>query len=203
LNRHRLASLNIDRPLLIALLIGGFFYLVFLTLNIGLLIAIATGFVFWAYQNNHFVLKNTIKYPPETIPLILFSVLLAVLPIILFNLTLKQPMSFQRILTAFTSTVPAQLALIVFEEVIFRGALWAYLRDLGVKEHIAFLVQAFLFWIAHSRYMFLAYPYLFWIAIPLVSLLLGFIVWRSKSLTPSTIAHLLFNSTGAIIRSLF
>lgn len=202
LNRHRLTSLNIDRPFVIALIIGGFLYVLYLNLDIGIPVAITAAFVFWAYQNNHFVLENTIEYPSGIIPLVLFSVLLALLPIILFNPTFKQPASLELILSALTSTFYAQLALIVFEEVIFRGALWVYLRDLGLKEHTAFLVQAFLFWIAHSKYIFLKNPYSFWVAVPLVSLLLGIIVWRSKSLTPSTIAHLLFNSTGTFIRSL-
>lgn len=203
LNRHRLASLNIDRPFVIALMIGGFLCLFFLTPDIGILAAIAAALVFWAYQDNLLVLKNTVEYPSETLLLILFSLLLAVLPIIFFHPILKQPVSLQLILATITSTFQAQLVGIAFEDVIFRGALWAYLRDLGLKEHIAFLVQAFLFWIAHSKYMFLENPYFFWVSVPLVSLLLGFIVWRSRSLTPSTIAHLLFNSTGTFIKNIF
>lgn len=203
LNRHRLASLNVDRPFVIALIIGGFLYLFYLTPDIGIPVAITAAFVFWTYQNNHFLLKNTIEYPSGTILLVLFSVLLALLPIVLFNPTVTKPVTPQLILATLASTFRAQLALIVFEEVIFRGALWAYLRHLGLRDLTIFLIQAFLFWIAHSKYMFLANPYSFWVAVPLVSLLLGFIVWRSKSLAPSTIAHFLFNVTSALIRNLF
>jgi len=33
----------------------------------------------------------------------------------------------------------------------------------------------------------------FWINAPMISILLGIIVWRSKSITPSAIAHILIN----------
>lgn len=203
LNRHRLASLNIDRPFVIALMIGGFLYLFYLPLDMGLPVVGTAAFVFWAYQNNHFVFKNTIKYPSGTIPLILISVLLALLPIVLFNPTIKNPVNLQLILASIASTFQVQLALIAFEEVIFRGALWAYLRHLGLKEPTIFFTQAFLFWIAHSRFILIEHhAYSFWVAGPLISLFLGFIAWRAKSLTPSTIAHFLFNSTmGVILRS--
>src|SRR5688572_22109523 len=71
LNRLRLAALNIDRPFVIALMIGGFLYLFYLPLEMGLPVVVAAGFLLWAYQQNHFVLKNIIEYPSGTLPLIL------------------------------------------------------------------------------------------------------------------------------------
>ncbi len=199
LNRHRLADLNIDRPFVILLILGGFLDLFFLTPDIGILAAITAAFVFWAYRNNHFVLKNTVEYPAETAFLVSSSLLLAVLPVILFNGAFDKPFSFQAIIA---SALQAQLALAVVEEVIFRGALWAYLRHLGLKESTAFLLQAFLFWIAHSKYLFVEYPFSFWVTLPLASLLFGFMAWRSKSLTPGTIAHFLYNFTSVLIKKL-
>lgn len=204
LNRHRLVALNIDRPFVIALMIGGFLYLFYLPLDAGIPVVIAAGFVLWAYQQNHFVLRNTIEYSSGTIPLILISVMLALLPIILFNPVIKQPVSPQLIVASVASTFQVQLALIAFEEVIFRGALWAYLRHFNLKEPTIFLTQAFLFWIAHSRFILIEHDaYSFWVVGPLISLLLGFIVWRSKSLTASTIAHFLFNSTIGLMKNLY
>jgi membrane protease YdiL (CAAX protease family) len=204
LNRHRLASLNIDRPFVIALMIGGFLNLFYLPLDIGIPVVGAAVFVFWAYQENHFVFKNKIEYPSGTMLLILFSVLLVLSPIILFNLTFKQPVSLRLILTDITSTFQSQLALIVFEEVIFRGALWAYLRHLGLKDLTIFLTQAFLFWTAHSRFILVEHAvFSFWVATPLISLLLGLLAWRAKSLTPSTIAHFLFNSTIGLMMNIY
>jgi|RhiMetdeSRZDD1v2_1073273.scaffolds.fasta_scaffold02061_24 CAAX prenyl protease-like protein len=202
LNRHRLASLNIDTPFVIALMVGGFLYLFYLPLDVGIPVVAAAGFLLWAYQQNHFILKNTIEYPSGTFPLILISVFLALLPIILFHPSIRNPINLRLILASVASTLQVQLALIAFEEVIFRGALWAYLRHLGLNELTIFFTQAFLFWIAHSKYIFLEKPYSFWIAVPLVSLLLGFLTWRAKSLTPSTIAQLLFNSTITLIKNI-
>jgi membrane protease YdiL (CAAX protease family) len=204
LNRHRLASLNIDRPFVIALMIGGFLYLFYLPLDIGFPVVIAAGFLLWAYQENHFVLKNTIEYPSGTMPLLLISVFLVLLPILLFNLTMKNSVSLELILTSVVSIFHVQLALIAFEEVIFRGALWGYLCELGWKEPTIFVTQAFLFWIAHSRFILVGHSvYSFWVATPLISLTLGFITWRAKSLTPSTIAHFLFNSTVELMKNLY
>ena len=104
LNRHRLASLNIDRPFVIALMIGGLLYLFYLPLDMGIPVVIAAGFVLWAYQQNHLILKNTIEYPSGTVPLILISVFLALLPIVLFNPIIKEPMNLQLILASVTST---------------------------------------------------------------------------------------------------
>ncbi|NOT06500.1 MAG: CPBP family intramembrane metalloprotease [Anaerolineales bacterium] len=53
------------------------------------------------------------------------------------------------------------------------------------------ILQAILFWISHV-YAFNNLTF-FWITTPMVSIFLGIIVWRSKSITPSTIAHLLIN----------
>jgi membrane protease YdiL (CAAX protease family) len=199
-----LASLNIDRPFVIALMTGGFLYLFYLTPDIGILVGITAAFVFGAYRNNHFVLKNKVEYPPETILLVFASILLPLLSVVLFNLTIRKPINFQLFLVIPLSILQAQLAAIVFEEVIFRGALCAYLRHLNLKEPVIFFTQAFLFWIAHSKFILIEHrAYSFWVYSPLVSLLLGFIVWRSKSLTPSTIAHFLLNSTVRLVNNLF
>jgi len=203
LNRHRLAELNIDRPFVIALMLGGVLYAFFLTPDIGILVGVTAGFIYWAYRNHHFYLKNTVQYPPGTIFLILISILLALVPVFLYDPTLKSPPNIQFVITNFFASLQAQLALIVFEELIFRGALWAYLRDLGLRENPAFFLQAFLFWISHHERLLRENTYFFWIATPLVALLLGFIVRRSKSLTPSTIAHFLFNLTSRLISKMF
>jgi membrane protease YdiL (CAAX protease family) len=204
LNRHRLAFLNIDRPFVIALMIGGFLYLFYLPLDMGLPVVAAAGFLLWSYQQNHFVLENTSEYPSGTVPLIFISVFIALLPIVLFNPAIKESINLQLILASVMSTFQEQLALIAFEEVIFRGALWAYLRQLGLNEPTIFITQAFLFWVAHSRFILVEHAtYSFWVATPLISLLLGLIAWRAKSLTPSTIAHFLFNSTIRLMKNLY
>jgi len=87
---------------------------------------------------------------------------------------------------------------IVIEEITFRGLLWMFLSRLQLQELKILIIQATLFWFFHINYMF-AYPTLFWVIIPVSSILLGIIVWRSKSITPSTIAHILTNVLLSLI----
>jgi Type II CAAX prenyl endopeptidase Rce1-like len=80
----------------------------------------------------------------------------------------------------------------VMEEAIFRGMLWMSLEALGWRPFRIVLVQAFVFSILHIQYV-LSNPFLFWVLNPLLSVFDGVLVWKYKSITPSTIAHILFN----------
>ena len=203
LNRHRLSLLNIDRPFIITMILGGVLYYFFLPQDIGALVGITTGFIFWAYINNMFYFKNTVSYSPKIGLLVLISVLLALVPVFIYTPTLKTFLNVQFIVVTFFGLLQAQLAGIIFEEVLFRGALWAYLRTLGLSEPSVFCLQAFLFWISHHHFLLRDNPYTFWVALPIVSLLLGLIAWQSKSLTPSTISHFLYNFTGHLLLKIF
>jgi hypothetical protein len=204
LNRHRLATLNIDRPFIAALILGGAFYAFRRTPdNVGALVGITAGLIYWAYIHHQFIFKNPVPYPMGTGLLILLSMLLAVAPVLLFPSTLKTPLSLQIFITTFLGALQSYLMLNIFEEVIFRGALWAYLRSLGLNEPAAFSAQAFLFWIAHHRTLLLGQQYFFWVAAPCMAILLGLLAWRSKSLTPSTIGHFLFNFIGQLLLKIY
>lgn len=204
LNRHRLATLNIDRSFLAALMLGGVLFSLRETpYNIGVLVGVSAGLVYWGYINNLFVFNNPIPYPKGTGFLILLSILLALAPVFLFPSTPETPLNFQILIVTFVGSLQAYLALNAIEEVIFRGALWAYLRSLGLNEQVAFSIQAFLFWIAHHRFLLTNHPYLFWIAVPCISIVLGLLAWRTKSLTPSIIGHFLFNFVGQILLLVF
>ncbi|MBV6401913.1 MAG: hypothetical protein CNIPEHKO_02216 [Anaerolineales bacterium] len=204
LNRYRLAALNIDRPFMVVLIFGGVLYALRETPNnIGALVGISAGLIYWGYINNQFVFKNPITYSKGTGLLMLLSILLALAPVLLFPSTLKTPLSFQIFSVTFIGSLQAYLALNVFEEVIFRGALWAYLRSLKLNDQAAFLVQAFLFWIAHRSLLLANHPYSFWVATPCIAILLGLLVWRTKSLTPSIISHFLFNFLSQILLLVF
>ena len=194
LNRHRLAALNIDRPFMVVLILGGIFYVLHPTPNnVGVLVGIVAGLILWAYFNNHFVFKSPVPYPKGTGWLILLTVPLALIPVLFIHSILKTPLSFEIFLETFIGGLMSYLALNVFEEVVFRGALWAYLRGLGVNERTAFYLQAFLFWIAHHWALLTKSWYSFFVVIPCITILLGLLAWRSKSLAPSTAAHFLFN----------
>jgi membrane protease YdiL (CAAX protease family) len=119
--------------------------------------------------------------------------------ILVFKLMFRTSLNFSIFFTTFLGVLQSYLVLNVFEEVIFRGALWVYLRSLGLSERTTFFVQAFLFWIAHPRFLFLGDWYSFWVAAPCIAILLGLLVWRSKSLTPSVLAHFLFNFISQLL----
>lgn len=204
LNRHRLAALNIDRPFIAALILGGALYALHPTPNnVGVLVGIAAGLIFWAYSNNHFVFKNLVPYPKGTGWLILLTALWALIPALFIQPILKTPLSFRIFSVTFIGGLQSYLALNVFEELVFRGALWAYLQSLGLNERTAFYVQAFLFWIAHQGALLTKSWYSFFVVIPGVAILLGLLAWRSKSLTPSTIGHFLFNLITQLLLKIY
>jgi membrane protease YdiL (CAAX protease family) len=200
LNRHRLSTLNMDRPFLIAVMLGGMLYIFYLPTDIGLLVGITTLFVFWAYINDYFSFAETIQYPSWTVPLVCISATPVFLYALLFSPVLKFQPNFPIV---FTSLLQAQLAAVVFEEVIFRGVLWTILRNFGLKEVMAYFISSFLFWMAHFKYLLQGSTYSFWFAIPLLAFLFGFMAWRTKSLTPGTIGHFLFNFLVALYSSVF
>ena len=87
----------------------------------------------------------------------------------------------------------ASLPAVVFEEMLFRAMLWRFLKDLGCTNLLTFFVQAFLFWISHYQMLVVGHVFSFWIATPCISMILGYIVLRSKSVALSTISHYLYN----------
>lgn len=86
----------------------------------------------------------------------------------------------------------------VIEEPLFRGFLWGFLRSLKWKEFWIWVFQALLFMVGHLYYFGVA-NYSFWIVVPLCALVLGLLVWRSRSIGTSMIAHGLINSVGDIV----
>jgi CAAX amino terminal protease family. len=203
LNRHRLVALNIDRPFIAALILGGVLHAFYLKYGVGIFVGITVVLIFWAHQSNQLVFKNPVPYPKGTGLLILLTILLALAPVLLFRLTLKTSLDFDTFSTTFLGILITDLALIVFEEVLFRGALWAYVRSFGLSEQAAFYAQAILFWISHHRFLLLHNPYSFWVSLPIQAILFGLMTWRSKSITPSTISHFLFNFITQLLVAIF
>lgn len=81
------------------------------------------------------------------------------------------------------------------EEPLFRGFLWGYLRKLKWNETWIWLTQTGLFTLAHIYYIN-TYPISFWVIIPIFSLMLGWLVWRSRTIASSVAAHGMMNATG-------
>ena len=85
-----------------------------------------------------------------------------------------------------------EFSFVAVEEIVFRGMLWLFLKGLNWSELKIIIFQAILFWLSHA-YSTTIDPTFFWIIAPIAGVFLGIIVWRSKSITPSTIAHVLIN----------
>ena len=83
----------------------------------------------------------------------------------------------------------------VSEEPLFRGFLWGFLKKLKWHELWIWLFQAALFMFSHIYYINKA-PISFWIIVPVCSLVLGWLAWRSRTIAASMAAHGMMNATG-------
>lgn len=87
----------------------------------------------------------------------------------------------------------------VFEEPLFRGFLWGYLRRAQWKDGWIWLLQALLFTLAHVYYLQTEFLGPWFVRIMLPALLIGFIAWRAKSIFASMVTHAFFNASGDIL----
>lgn len=85
----------------------------------------------------------------------------------------------------------------ILEEPLFRGFLWGILEARGWKQVWIWLLQAGLFCIGHTYYL-PQYP-VFFIGTFVTGLIFGFLVWKSKSVGTSMIAHGLTNSVADLV----
>lgn len=95
-----------------------------------------------------------------------------------------------------------QIPGLIYEEAMYRGVLYMFLMDLGVSKSKAFFIQAFWFSGKHIN-LLLAFPFFYWIIFPILGLTFGYIVMRSKSLTLSAFAHLLYSTYVDLANSTF
>jgi membrane protease YdiL (CAAX protease family) len=86
----------------------------------------------------------------------------------------------------------------VTEEALFRGFLWGYLQKAGWKNIWIWLFQAGLFMLGHIYYID-KNPLLFWVIVPISALVMGVLVWRSKTISSSLAAHATLNTFGYAI----
>lgn len=83
----------------------------------------------------------------------------------------------------------------VTEEPLFRAFLWVHLLKAGWKPVWVWLFQAGLFMLGHIYYINVL-PVSFWLLVPLAGLILGALVWRSKTISSSLAAHAIMNTLG-------
>jgi hypothetical protein len=84
------------------------------------------------------------------------------------------------------------------EEPLFRAFLWGYLLQANWKPIWIFLFQAGLFMLGHIYYITEA-PFSFWLIVPFSALILGALVWRSKTISSSLAAHATINTFGYMV----
>lgn len=83
----------------------------------------------------------------------------------------------------------------ILEECLFRGAIEGHLLT-KMKPWAAILVSAAVFGIIHMNPAQVFYAFL-------VGIVLGWLYWRSGSIVPSTIAHILNNSLAVVFMNLY
>ena len=88
------------------------------------------------------------------------------------------------------------------EEPLFRGFLWGGLRRYGWKDHWIWLFQAFLFAAGHVYYVGV-YNISAFLLVPLASMALGLIAWKTRSVGSSMIVHGIVNGFGNTLAYLF
>ncbi len=84
------------------------------------------------------------------------------------------------------------------EEPVFRGFLWGGLKSFGLKEYWILVIQAFLFSIAHIQLLNTEYPILFFCIMFINAILMGLLVWRSRSLASSMAFHAFANGSAIV-----
>lgn len=83
----------------------------------------------------------------------------------------------------------------VMEEPVFRAFLWGYLLKLGWNDRRIWIFQMVLFTIGHMSGL-RWFPIQFFVTVPIASLILGYLVWRSRTIMASLAAHGMLNATG-------
>jgi membrane protease YdiL (CAAX protease family) len=79
------------------------------------------------------------------------------------------------------------------EEPLFRGFLWGYLRQTGLREVWIWLIVSGLFVFGHL-YHIVVEPFAFWVEVPTAALLFGWMAWRSRTIASSILVHALTNT---------
>ena len=182
-NRKYLKDIQIDQFTLIIFICCGLAYCRYYFLPSGWLAALLSILMIILGLKKRFLFGNLYQH--------MFRLILIILNIFFFGLIISRSLTILKAVWAihwFLTEIP----FVVVEEIIFRGILWMLLRDLKFSTQKIVALQALFFWFVHANDMFII-PVFFWIIVPIASIVLGIIVWRSKSITPSITAHILFN----------
>ena len=195
LNRNDLQGLNLDKYFIIGFIIIGCLYSLMIPLASGIFLGIVTLINVWALSSNKFCFESAPTHNKQAI----IFILIMQTPLFLKLWLLGNSITWPNDRTVYEAIFRVNPPFVVFEEVVFRSLLWAFLARANLKGYQIILIQAILFWLSHLKY-YTSDPASFWVWIPFISIILGVIVWRSKSITPSIIGHYLYNLLLTLIR---
>lgn len=194
LNKDKLVEFNIDKTsflvLLVVCIMLAWKYTLYYFIGVFMFIPIL-------YLIVEFQKKRLEFHQSFFITRIIGIIFCIFIPLVLFALIRNKGFEIEK-LEGFV--INAGLFGVVFEEFLFRGLLWKCLRNLGMEEYKIVVTQAILFWLAHYN-LLLAGSLSFWTTIPLLGIVLGILVFRSKSLTSSIVAHFLYNLFVSFIKN--
>lgn len=183
-NRDELQSLNID---------GGFVFLFVLCgLSYWSYFPWPTGWITLLVPVVLFILNRNRKFKLIVMePVAARAILIVLIIFFLISMFILGSLNTTKILEINRNLVYGA-PFVLMEEIIFRGLLWSFLTNLNLSASKILVLQTFLFGISHINNMVVD-PVFFWLLVPLIGLTLGIIVWRSKSMTASFVAHSLIN----------
>ena len=179
LNQDDLQKLNIDRLYVILLLLAGIIQLYQFPYNF--LSGIAIFYLIYLLAMKKKIFHNTYRGDLKVNWWVLGAIYFICSVINLSNIE-------NNIQVFIFEIVPFS----IFEEAVYRGLLYMLLNSLKFSDTKILYVQAFIFWISHIEIL-LKNPFGFFVLIPIVSILLGYIIFRMRSLSYSSIAHIAVN----------
>jgi hypothetical protein len=189
-NRENLKNLNIDSTFLSLFVVSGMLYSRYYFWPSGWLVLFLLGITFI------YIWKKGIKLgepnpKADRMSYIILAICFVVVLLVSPSLNMAK-------IGWVVKTFVTDLPIVLMEEFIFRGLLWLVLRNLNWHEPVIVFAQIILFWFFHAHGMF-SDPFFFWILAPMVSTLLGIITWQSRSIAPSTLAHIFINVLWTLV----
>lgn len=195
LNQDRLQKLNIDKIYIIFLIFSGLLALSLFRYNCFAII----GIVYFVYilfnRKIKFSLIEQSSYKTILFAVGGFIVLIAAVLLLINNESLNSIVVNQKVDRFFFEAIPIS----IFQEAIFRGILFMYLKDINLNDSRILFVSTILFWITHIHYLAEPSALAFWVVIPAVGLLFGYVALRSKSIAVSSIVHIFYNAFSSML----
>lgn len=195
LNQGQLEKLNIDKIYIFLLIISGLLALSLFRYNCFAII----GIIYFAY----ILFDRKIKFSladQNSLRIVLriigcFTLLIVTILFSIDGRNLNPVIVNQEIDRFLFEAIPISL----FQEAIFRGMLFMYLRDLNFNDSKILYISTFMYWITHIHYLFQSPATGFWVVIPVLGLLLGYVTLRSKSIALSSIVHIFYNVFSKVL----